>query len=386
MGESIVFVMFLIFTGAAVFATVALWLRQALIVSYILIGVLIAQLPGEGLAHGAVIQEMAEIGIIFLLFLLGLDLAPQSLLRLLRATTWLTLVSALIFAGFAAGVAALFGYRGGDLLVISIAATFSSTIIGLKLLPTTVLHHRRTGEIIISILLFQDVLAIIAMLVIQSMAGEVTTQRIALELLALPLVGTVAWLGQRWLVLPLLRRFDRIGEYVFLLAIGWGLGIAVLAEQFGLSYAMGGFIAGVALAGSPIAPYVAENLKPLRDFFLVLFFFAVGADFDPAALPDVWLAALLLGGGVLLIKPLVFRTLLLRQTSSGSALEIGVRLGQLSEFSLLLGFVALQAGVLSASASALIQCSTMLTFVISTYWIVLRYPSPVALTDELRRD
>jgi len=116
-------------------------------------------------------------------------------------------------------------------------------------------------------------------------------------------LGALAWLGQRYLLLKLLQRFDRIQEYIFLLAIGWCLGIAQLAESIGLSYEIGAFTAGVAVAASPIAMHIAERLKPLRDFFLILFFFGLGAGFDLAAARQVALPALLIGGALLVIKP-----------------------------------------------------------------------------------
>ena len=84
----------------------------------------------------------------------------------------------------------------------------------------------------------------------------------------------------RYLLLPLIRRFDRIHEYIFLMTIGWCLGIAQFAHWMGLSAEIGAFIAGVVLASSPISMFIAESLKPLRDFFLVLFFFSLGAGFD----------------------------------------------------------------------------------------------------------
>jgi len=334
------------------------------------------------------IQDIARIGIIFLLFLLGLDLSPQKFLRLLGRTAPATLSSALLFAGIAALIAWACGFVGVDVLLIGLAACFSSTIIGLKLLPTTVLHHRHTGEVIISVLLLQDLIAIIALLAVHGLqGGAMPLADIALLLFALPALGALAWLGQRYVLLKLFRRFDRIQEYVFLLAIGWCLGVAQLAESMGLSYEIGAFTAGVAIAASPIALHIAERLKPLRDFFLILFFFGLGAGFDVAAAWQVALPAALIAGALLMLKPAAFRWLLgAAAQSKNAAWETGVRLGQLSEFSLLIVFVARQNGILSEPAFYTVQLATIISFIASTYWIVLRYPTPLALSDELRRD
>ena len=91
----------------------------------------------------------------------------------------------------------------------------------------------------------------------------------------------------RYVLLRLLARFDSFHEYIFLIAIAWCLGLAEISERAGLSLEIGAFIAGISLATSPIAYYVAENLKPLRDFFLVLFFFSLGASFQLNLLAEV---------------------------------------------------------------------------------------------------
>ena len=382
------FSLFLIFCGAAVLATVALYLRQAMLIAYLAVGAILGPWGLALVTDADLIQDIARIGIIFLLFLLGLNLSPRKLFHLLRETTLVTLFSALIFASVAGLIAWGYGFGGGDILLIGVAASFSSTIIGLKLLPTTVLHHRHTGEVIISVLLLQDLIAIVALLVVHGLQGEQSPfLDIALLFIALPALGVVAWFGQRFVLLKLFLRFDRIQEYIFLLTIGWCLGLAQLAETIGLSYEIGAFTAGVALAASPIALHIAESLKPLRDFFLVMFFFGLGAGFDLAAAWQVVIPAVLIGFSLLLIKPVVFRFLLVKQAESNKlAWETGIRLGQLSEFSLLIVFVARQNGIISDPAFYAVQLATILSFIVSAYWIVIRYPTPIALHDHLRRD
>jgi len=205
--------------------------------------------------------------------------------------------------------------------------------------------------------------------------------------LALPLTMAAALLGARYLLVPLISRFDTIQEYIFLLAIGWCLGFAELASSAGLSAEIGAFLAGVALATSPISTFIAESLKPLRDFFLIMFFFALGAGFNPGMLQEVAFPALLLAVAMVILKPQVFR-FLLQRTGEDVALsrEVGIRLGQISEFSLLIAMLAWEAGLISERASTLIQLATLLSFILSSYWIMLRYPTPIAVSRRLRRD
>ncbi len=386
--ESVLFSVFLIFTGAALLATIALFARQSLLVAYIALGVLAGPSVTGLVADPHLIADLAHIGIIFLLFLLGLDLSPRKLLGQMREAVGVTLMSSLIFALLGYGVAFAAGLSRIDCLLVGMASTLSSTIIGLKLLPTTVLHHRHTGEVIISILLLQDLLAIGALLLLDTLAaGSMPWLRASLEIAGLPVLFVVGLAAERWVLRPLFHRFDKVGEYVFLLSLGWCLGFAQIAESLGLSYEIGAFIGGITLANSPIAPFIAESLRPLRDFFLVMFFFALGAGFDLAGATAVWPAALALAAGVLLIKPVTYR-ILLRKFGESTILagEAGVRLGQMSEFSLLLVAVALQAQTISQQAANLVQLATLITFVVSSAFVVLRYPSPIALSERLRRD
>lgn len=386
--EQLIFSVFLIFTGAAVLATLALYARQSLLVAYILLGVLFGPWGAGWVADLDLLRDMAHIGIVFLLFLLGLHLPPQKLIKLFGEAVVVTVVSSLAFALFGFAAAVLFGFSPVESLVVGVALMFSSTILGLKLLPTTVLHHQRIGGIVISVLLLQDLIAIVALLVLQGLGREQITAAAAVRLaVSLPVVVAVAFVAERYLLRRLFARFDRIREYLFLVAIGWCLGIAALAQALGLSYEIGAFTAGVALATGPVALYIAENLRPLRDFFLILFFFSLGAGFDLSVLSQVLAPALVLSAAVLLAKPAIFRALLVWQKEPpDSAREIGVRLGQASEFSLLLAFLALEVGLVGTRASSLIQLTTLLTFIVSSYYVVLRYPSPIAISDRLRRD
>jgi Kef-type K+ transport system membrane component KefB len=207
------------------------------------------------------------------------------------------------------------------------------------------------------------------------------------SLLSLPLLAAAAWLVVRYVLLPLISRFDRFHEYIFLLALGWCLGLAECASALGLSEEIGAFIAGITIATSPISQYIAVNLKPLRDFFLILFFFSVGARFDLSLLNQVLVPAMFLALLVLVCKPVVYRFLLKGVSEHRSlAWDLGFRLGQASEFSLLIAYVAVANAVISEQASLLIQATTIITLLASSYIVVLNYPTPIAISDRLRRD
>ena len=390
MDVSITFSFFLIFTGAALFASLALATRQPLIIAYIALGACIGPYGASLVTDTQLLADIGHIGIIFLLFLLGLDMQPQALWATLRKSTVVALFSSLIFLAMGFGVASLFGFATVDALVIGAAMMFSSTIIGIKLLPTTVLHHRHIGELMIGLLLLQDLLAIIVLMVLFSaQAGDAAdmAKQLSVSLLGLPLLLGAALLVVRWVLLPLITKFDRFHEYIFLLALGWCLGMAEAAAGLGLSEEIGAFIAGITIATSPISQYIAVNLKPLRDFFLILFFFAVGAQFDLTMLGQVWLPATVLAVLILALKPVTYRFLLKGVSEKRTlAWDLGFRLGQASEFSLLIAYVAAGAMLISEQASLLIQATTIITLLASSYIVVLNYPTPIAISDRLRRD
>lgn len=388
MQDPIVYLIFLVFTGASVLATLALYTRQSLLVAYIALGVILGPWGLKWVNDSDQVRHIANIGIIFLLFLLGLNLHPQNLLRMLTRATKVTMISSSAFAMLGYGVAYLFGFSITESLVVGATMMFSSTIIGLKLLPTTVLHHQHTGEVVISILLLQDLLAILTLLLLHSAyQGSLDLKGIMTVVLALPGLILFSFWAQKYILIRLISRFDIIQEYIFLMAIGWCLGIAELAEYFGLSHEMGAFIAGVALASSPISLFIAESLKPLRDFFLVLFFFSLGASFNLSVVPQVLIASTLLAVLILILKPLTFWVLLKNtQEASKLSLEVGVRLGQISEFSLLVAYLAHQTNLLGTKGYNLVQTTTILTFILSSYFIVLRYPTPIGIHSKLRRN
>ncbi|MBN9228184.1 MULTISPECIES: cation:proton antiporter [Legionella] len=386
---SVFYTIFLIFAGAALLSTLVLYTKQSLLVAYILLGAVFGPWGLKLVSDVSIVRQIGDVGIVFLLFLLGLHLQPQNLVHMLKKVTWIALVSSIFFAVTAYWIGRLFGLGVTESWILGASMMFSSTIIGLKLLPTTILHHQHTGEVMISVLLMQDVIAIIVLILINGAqkTGGFSIDDIILVGIDLPALWLFAFAVEKYVLIRLLARFDRTQEYVFLLSIGWCLGLSVLAQRIGLSEDIGAFIAGVALAASPISLYIAESLKPLRDFFLVMFFFSIGATFNFGLAHQIMVPAIILSAIVLLFKPILFYLLLGKSGEKKQvAKEVGIRLGQASEFSLLVASIALSTSLISDKASNLIQATTILTFIVSSYFVVLKYPTPIAFSDKMRKD
>ena len=372
--------MFLIFVGASLLATIALWTRQSLMVSYMVLGVVIGPLGLGWVSDAEVIHEIGDIGILFLLFLLGLHLDPRNLIDSLKKSLVVALPSALIFTLVGIFIAMIFGFSWFDAMIIGLAMIFSSTIISLKLVPSRILHNQSVGEMLISVLLIQDLIAIFVLLLLQGLGREsLSWMDINLIIITIPGFLIFAFLLERYMLQYLVSRFGGMREYLFLIAIAWCVGLSVMASALSLTDEVGAFIAGIAIAAdSRFSIYLAEAMKPVRDFFLVLFFFSVGASFSLSSLQLIWLPCIILSAVVLVLKPATFH-FLARQVNevSTQSWELGFRLGQISEFSLLIAYIAANYQLLSLRASALIQGVALLTFVFSSFWVVRNYETPI---------
>ena len=385
--DHIIFQFVLIFAGAALFATLFLYLKQPIILSYIVLGIVVGS-KGLGLINDAEqIEQLSRIGIILLLFLIGLNFQPAKLVGLIGRLGLITLATCFIFMLLSMAAVLALGYAFIDSLVIGAALMFSSTIVSLKLIPTTQLHHDHVGEVMISVLLLQDVIAIVLILLVTE--GGMDNIAMSMILLLIKLVGLsfLSFVIVRLVITKLFIKFDVIKEHTFILALGWGLFIAGAAEMLGLSFEMGAFIAGVSLATVPNALIIAEEFKPLRDFFLILFFFSIGAKFDLLVSQQLIVPGLILTALLMLAKPVIFKLgfKVIGENPKISA-ELGVRLGQASEFSLLIAFSALASGLIEERSSSLIQLVVVLTFVVSTYWVVNSYPTPISYKSSQRKD
>lgn len=392
MQDNFLHAFFWIFSGASVLAAIVLYTRQPLLIAYILLGILLGPSVFNVFHDTQVISSLSHVGIVFLLFLIGLDLRPRNIINSFKTAFMVVPLASIAIVGVSLPLVLVFDYEWTLALIIAISFIYSSTIIGVKLLPTTVLHHKHTGELLVALLLVQDLFAIIALVVLNTMSGtesdSLTAQHPVLTpLIGLPIIMATAYFGVKYVVIPLMKRFERFQEFLFLCALGWCLGIAQLAHVVGLSYEIGAFLAGLSLTQSTICHYVVGALKPLRDFFLILFFFSLGAGFNLDMLLVVLLPSAVMAIVLTALKPLIYQYLLKKAGERhDTSLELGFRLGQVSEFSLLIAFLAVQNGLINNEASHFIQLTTIFTFIISSYLVILKYQTPIAISDQLRRD
>ena len=379
--------------GSALLAWLACQGRQPVILGYFLCGVLLGPVgmrlfsavgtPDVTPAVGT-IHEISRLGVMLLLFLAGLVLHVDRLHSFFRTAVVVTLGKCVLMWAvmFAFLTAWRFGLR--DSLIASLALMFSSTILVVKLLPTTTLHQKRMGSLCIAVLIAEDLLAVLVLLFAGSSARAGAIDLLLWLPLRFLLLLAAAFAGEAFVLRRMMRRADTYNEVLVMLCLGWCVGVALLAQKLGLPHEIGAFVAGVSIARGRIALHFSEQLKPLRDFFLMFFFVVLGAGFEIGQLRAIWLPALLATAIVAGARPFLLAWLFRRTGESGDfAREMGFRLGQASEFALIIAVVGTQGNLLSPEMAALVKLATVLSMLVSSYLVVLRYPTPIGVQPGL---
>lgn len=348
-------------------------LRQPLIIGHILTGIIVGPSVLSLISSAETIEVFSKIGIALLLFIIGLGLNPK-VIREVGKVTMIAGASQIIITGIAGfAVGSLFGLSKTESVVLATALSFSSTIIVLKLLSDKKEQSRLYGKITVGILLVQDVVATIALLVFTAHGEQ---QNFSLGQLAFLtskgiLIGVpLVLIGN--MVLPKLRKLIAGSqEFLFLFSIGWGFGSAALFQLAGFSIEIGALFAGVSLATLPYAQEISSRLRPLRDFFVVVFFINLGATLSFSNLGSVvplTLSALFV---VIVIKPWsVILSMGILGYTKNTSFKTAVSLSQISEFSLVLASLALDENRIGANVASALTFVALISIAFSTYTTV----------------
>lgn len=359
----------LVIVLAAVVAMVMRFLRQPLIMGYILTGILVGPSVLHVVKHKEAFETFSEIGIALLLFIIGLELSA-SVVKKLGKSVVLTALSLLVTIGtigYLFGIA--FGFSRTEAILAGFALFFSSTIIIAKVLSDKRELTRLNGQIAIGVILIDDIIATFALLYVAAQTGEPLTSAslIFLVLKGIAFIGVLTLFGSQ--ILPrVLKHIAKSQEQLFLFALAWGFGVASLMSAIGFSIEVGALFAGVALAHLPYAHQIGARLKPLRDFFIILFFISLGERLQLGNVASGIVPAIILSFVVLIVKPLAVMVSLgslgyTRRTS----FKAGINLSQISEFSIILIVLASSAKLVDDSVSSIITLVAIITIAVSTY-------------------
>lgn len=352
---------------------VAKLLKQPIIVSYIIVGILAGPTAFNLVANAEEIILFAKFGIAILLFLVGLKLD----FHMIRSTGKVAAIGGLAQVAFTAVVgyvlALLFGFDTVTAFYIAVALTFSSTIIIIKLLGDKRQLDRLYGRIAVGILIIQDILVVIAMVVIVTIG---TPGANALDSLAQTFIGSIIFLGAvalftRFALVKILDWIAKSPELTLLFGVSWAIVLAAASSLIGLSMEIGAFVAGVSLASTAYRESLSARMVSLRDVMLLFFFIELGASLTFSDAIGQLLPAIVLSLFVLIGKPLIIFVIMgWMGYRSETTFKTGVALAQISEFSLILIALGFSLGQIDSAVLSLVTLVGLFTITISSYFIL----------------
>jgi Kef-type K+ transport system membrane component KefB len=362
---------------AAVIGFIGTYLRQPLIVSFIVVGLVVGPSALDVVHSEEKIELLAELGIALLLFLVGIKLDIK-LIRSIGPVSLLTGLGQVAFTsiiGFGIGV--LLGFDYLTSVYVAVALTFSSTIIIVKLLSDKREIDSLHGQIALGFLIVQDLVVVFSMIVLAAIgmgAGD-TEGSSGLSIIlkvfgaGLALVAFVMFFI-RFIANPLTKQLSKTPELLVIFSLALATLFAAVGKLVGLGMELGGLLAGVALASTPIKESISSRLAPLRDFLLLFFFIALGSTLDLTLLGGHVFAAIIFSLFVLIGNPLIVLIIMgLLGYRKRTGFLAGLTVAQISEFSLIFVAMGVTIGHLQSDILGLVTLVGIVTIAISTYMI-----------------
>jgi len=364
----------IIIVVATAIAGVMHLLRQPLIIGHIITGLIVGPSLLNILCSTEFFDVFSELGIALLLFIVGLGLNPK-LIKEVGLVSLITGTGQVIFTSLVGFIIAIsLGFTVQIAIYIAIALTFSSTIIIVKLLSDKNDLQKLYGKISLGFLLVQDIIAAFILIGMSALANGNGLGDVALTIAVKgALLITLALLISNYVLPYLSSFFARSQEFLFLFSISWGLGLATLFHYFGFSIEIGALAAGISLSMSPYHIEISSKMKPLRDFFILLFFIFLGSKMAITSLSGLMLPVIIFSSFVLIGNPLIVMILMgILGYSKKVGFFAGLTVAQISEFSLIIILLGIKLGTISSTEPilALVTMVGLITIAGSTYMIL----------------
>ncbi|MCF7845273.1 MAG: cation:proton antiporter [Candidatus Pacebacteria bacterium] len=349
-------------------------LKQPLVLAYLVAGILISAFGIFNIEDGKAVEVFSSMGIMFLLFLVGMEMDYRSIKKIGKLSLIIgtgqvifTTVGAFLIGYF------IFGFDFLSSIYIGIALAFSSTVIIIKILSDKGSLSTLHGRAAIGLLLVQDIIVIFILIALNTVeAGGVINAFYFIKtmLLAVFFFGGMLFLGRS--VFPyIFHKIARSQELLFLTSLAWLFVFAAVIEQFGFSLEIAGFLGGIALANSSEKYHIASKVRPLRDFFIVIFFVYMGSLMTISHFDEIMIPMIVFSVFVLVGNPLIVMMLMgLMRYKKRTGFLTGVTVAQISEFSLIFVALGLSLGHIPEEVFALVVSVGVLTIGVSTYSIV----------------
>jgi len=334
--SSLIFEIGAVIIAATFIAYFARVFKQPLIPAYVIAGIILGPVGLGMIRDTHLIQTISEIGIIFLLFIVGIEIN----LKKLKTVGFAAAVGGIaqVAITFAAGtlLAKYIGFSGLHAMYIGVILAFSSTMIVIKLLSDYDEISTLHGRIIIAILLIQDVLVILIMTVLMKVS-MFSAQMLGSIILKAALLVALGWLANKFIVTKIFRFAAKSDEFLFLLSLSMCFFFSLAAYILNFSLAVGAFVGGVALANLPYSINIVGRIKPLKDFFATIFFVSLGMQLAWVSMHTLLYPMIIFLTITLIFKPLIILILLgLFGYGKRTAFISAISLAQLSEFALII--------------------------------------------------
>ena len=375
MGHSRVLIELVIVLGTAAVTTVLFHaLRLPVVLGYVLAGLVIGpHVPIPLVADAGLVSVLSELGVILLMFTIGLELRVRTIARLGPSAALTAVFEVGLMVSIGLGVAGLLGWSATEALFCGACVGISSTMLVAKAFEEVGVKDRFT-ELVFAVLVFEDLIAILLLAVLTAVASGTGLSPRAVATTVGQLAGFLALLvvGGLLVVPRAVAWIARLERPETLLIGGLGLcfAMAALADAAGYSVALGAFVAGVLAAESGRGHDLQQIVRPFRDVFAAIFFVSIGMSIEPALIADNWLAIVVLTVAVWLGKPLgVGVGMFLTGNGLRPAVRSGVSMAQIGELSFVIAGVGIQGGVVGAyllPVAVGVSCATALT----TPWLV----------------
>src|SRR6201991_1304670 len=347
--------------------------RQPLILAYLIAGFFIGPFGMGGVKSQESIQIISELGMIFMLFMIGLEIDLKKIIRagrvILFAAGGQLIGGCLLGVLFFMGIGRALGGGGFDGLYLAIACTLSSTVIIVKVLYEKRELDTLPGRITLGVLVLQDIFAIL-FLAVQPSLANLQISVILLSIGRVAILVAAALLVSRYVLPRLFHQIARRPELILLGALAWCFLVAETAERLSLSREMGALIAGVSLSTFPYALDVTAKVTTLRDFFITLFFVALGMTIPIPDLSVIKLALIIAAFTVISRLVTTFAPLYLMKQGLRASLLPAINLAQISEFSLVVIQTGVVAGHIQTQTANAVSFAFVILAVLSTFAIM----------------
>ncbi len=362
----------LIIVTTAVIAGIARFFKQPLTISYIVTGLILAPFLLSSFDSTETLNIFSEMGISILLFIVGLHLSPLELREFGKSSFLIGLFQVLLTSTLGFYASYILGFSTVESIYVGVALSFSSTIIVLKLISDKKDLEKLYGRVAIGILLFQDLVAAVALIFASAFSsGNAGINSFGILFLKGLLIISGVFFAGKYILPRAGSFFASSQEYLLIFSLAWGFGLASVFRYLGFSIEIGALIAGVALSVSPYSHEISSRLRPLRDFFVVMFFVSLGSQISLKNIATIWPAVLFFTLFTLVAKSVIVTALMgeFKYNKKTAFLE-GISLAQMSEFSLVLLIIGLRNGHIGEKVFAAMILTSVISIAVSSYLIM----------------